>query len=93
MESTIIDLVDTKIVTVYLISQGRLNILFVFVLGEVMGLQKVSLPGSRRDTILLSFADAKLSVVEYDPANHDLKSVSLHIFEDDESKGKDLYQV
>ena len=55
--------------------------------GEVMGLQKVTLPGSIRDTILLSFAEAKLSVVEYDPANHDLKSVSLHIFEDDESKG------
>lgn len=55
--------------------------------GEVMGLQKVSLPGSIRDTILLSFSEAKLSVVEYDPQQHDLKTVSLHIFEDDESKG------
>lgn len=55
--------------------------------GEVMGLQKVTLPGSIRDTILLSFAEAKLSVVEYDPANHDLKTVSLHVFEDEESKG------
>ena len=55
--------------------------------GEIMGLQKVTLPGAIRDTILISFSEAKLSVVEYDPHAHDLKTVSLHIFEDDESKG------
>lgn len=55
--------------------------------GEIMGLQKVTLPGSIRDTILISFAEAKLSVVEYDPHSHDLKTVSLHVFEDEESKG------
>lgn len=55
-------------------------------LGEVMGLQKVTLPGSIRDTILISFSEAKLSVVEYDPHSHDLKTVSLHVFEDEESK-------
>ena len=60
--------------------------------GEIMGLQKVTLPGSIRDTILLSFSEAKMSVVEYDPANHDLKTVSLHIFEDEESKGGRVHQ-
>ena len=54
--------------------------------GEVMGLQKVTLPGSVRDTLLLSFQEAKLSVIEYDPQTHDLKTVSLHVFEDEESR-------
>lgn len=60
--------------------------------GEIMGLQKVSLPGSIRDTLLLSFSEAKMSVVEYDPATHDLKTVSLHIFEDEESKSGRVHQ-
>ena len=49
--------------------------------GCVQSLAKVRLANSPRDALLLSFLDAKLSVVEYDPETHDLKTVSLHIFE------------
>ena len=56
--------------------------------GEVASMEKVTLgANSPRDVFLLSFADAKLSVVEYDPHSHSLKTLSLHIFEDEESKG------
>uniref|UniRef100_H2YEY5 Cleavage/polyadenylation specificity factor A subunit C-terminal domain-containing protein n=1 Tax=Ciona savignyi TaxID=51511 RepID=H2YEY5_CIOSA len=34
------------------------------------------------DSVLLSFADAKLSIIEFDPAMHDIKTTSLHYFED-----------
>ena len=44
-------------------------------------IQQVTLDKARRDTFLLSFPDAKLSVVEYDPEAHDLRTVSLHTFE------------
>jgi cleavage and polyadenylation specificity factor subunit 1 len=49
--------------------------------GTIAGLEKVTLPSSVRDTLVLSFPEAKLSVVEYDPETHDLKTLSLHIFE------------
>ena len=56
--------------------------------GEVASMEKVTLgANSARDVFLLAFADAKLSVVEYDPQTHSLKTISLHIFEDEESKG------
>ena len=60
----------------------RLECLASFELnGTVMGLAKVTLPSSVRDTLVLSFPEAKLSVVEYDPETHDLRTLSLHIFE------------
>lgn len=37
------------------------------------------------DAVLLTFRDAKLSVLQWDPASHDLVPSSLHYFEGDES--------
>lgn len=55
--------------------------------GNVQSLHKVQLSQTKRDTLLLSFKDAKLSLVEYDPENNDLRTVSLHCFEEDELSG------
>ncbi|KAJ8681514.1 hypothetical protein QAD02_017306 [Eretmocerus hayati] len=54
--------------------------------GNVMSMQAVQLIGSSRDSLLLSFKEAKLSVVEYDPEIHGLRTVSLHYFEEEEIK-------
>ncbi|RLU24961.1 hypothetical protein DMN91_003052 [Ooceraea biroi] len=53
---------------------------------NIMSMQAVHLIGSQRDSILLSFRDAKLSVVEYDQDTHDLRTVSLHYFEEEEMR-------
>ncbi|RZF44304.1 hypothetical protein LSTR_LSTR006854 [Laodelphax striatellus] len=55
--------------------------------GNVMSIQAVSLSGSQRDSLLISFKDAKLSVLEYDLEAHDLRTLSLHYFEDEEMRG------
>ncbi|KAG8441693.1 hypothetical protein GDO86_010758 [Hymenochirus boettgeri] len=52
--------------------------------GNVMSMASVQLAGAKRDALLLSFKEAKLSVVEYDPGTHDLKTLSLHYFEEPE---------
>ncbi|XP_035792501.1 cleavage and polyadenylation specificity factor subunit 1-like [Anopheles albimanus] len=55
--------------------------------GNIRSLQSVSLAGSQRDALLISFPDAKLSVVQFDPDNFDLKTLSLHYFEDEDIRG------
>jgi len=40
------------------------------------------LPHSSLDCLLLAFDDAKLSVIAYDAARHDVVTVSLHSFEE-----------
>lgn len=54
--------------------------------GNVMSLQHVSLSGSMRDALLISFKDAKLSVVQHDPDTFSLKTLSLHFYEEDDIK-------
>ena len=56
--------------------------------GNIVSMKAVKLSGALRDVLLLSFIDAKLSVVQYDPTQHDLKTLSLHCFEEDELKGE-----
>ncbi len=56
--------------------------------GSVVSMAAASLAGSQRDILLLSFSHAKLSLVEYDPQADNLKTLSLHTFED-EGIGRD----
>ncbi|XP_055533699.1 cleavage and polyadenylation specificity factor subunit 1 [Wyeomyia smithii] len=55
--------------------------------GNMMSMQSVSLAGSQRDALLISFQDAKLSVVQFDADNFELKTLSLHYFEEEDIKG------
>ncbi|XP_055902575.1 cleavage and polyadenylation specificity factor subunit 1 [Eupeodes corollae] len=55
--------------------------------GNVMSLERVTLSGSLRDALLISFKEAKLSVLQYDPDTFSLKTLSLHYFEEDDIKG------
>ncbi|XP_071959341.1 cleavage and polyadenylation specificity factor subunit 1-like [Antedon mediterranea] len=54
--------------------------------GSIMSVKPVQLSGSSRDSLLISFSEAKISLVEYDPGTHDLKTLSMHHFEDNELK-------
>lgn len=51
--------------------------------GTILSVNSVSFAGANRDCLVLSFSEAKVSVVEYDPNTHDLKTISMHYFEDD----------
>lgn len=61
--------------------------------GNVMSMQAVQLIGSPRDSLLLSFREAKLSVVEYDTEIHSLRTVSLHYFEEEEIKVCQVFYI
>jgi cleavage and polyadenylation specificity factor subunit 1 len=65
--------------------QASLDLVCEFNLfGNIEGLSVVRFPQKRRDYLLLSIADAKISIVEWDLPTWDLKLVSLHFYENDE---------
>lgn len=54
--------------------------------GTILSVNSVSFAGANRDCIVLTFSEAKVSIVEYDPNTHDLKTISMHYFEEDDMK-------
>ncbi|EDV21798.1 uncharacterized protein TRIADDRAFT_59883 [Trichoplax adhaerens] len=54
--------------------------------GKIYGIESVRFRHHHRDSLFICFADAKLSLVEYDADNSNLTTLSLHTFEDDELK-------
>lgn len=50
--------------------------------GNIVSMKSVRLAGAKRDSILLSFCDAKLCIIEFDTSLYDIKTTSLHYFED-----------
>ncbi|XP_060807779.1 cleavage and polyadenylation specificity factor subunit 1 [Amyelois transitella] len=55
--------------------------------GNVMSIASVKCQSSGRDLLLVSFKEAKLSVVQYDPQTNNLITLSMHYFEEDDMKG------
>ncbi|XP_049880956.1 cleavage and polyadenylation specificity factor subunit 1 [Pectinophora gossypiella] len=55
--------------------------------GNVMSIAAVACASSGRDLLLISFREAKLSVVQYDPQTNNLITLSMHYFEEDDMKG------
>ena len=64
---------DTKLV---LVAQYQLS-------GTITSLGRVSIPKSKSggDAILVAFRDAKLTLVEWDPTEHSISSISIHYYE------------
>ena len=56
--------------------------------GNIVAMESMPL-SLARDALLLTFRDAKLSIVEYDPETHDLRTISLHYFETDDLRVSD----
>ncbi|VVC38721.1 WD40/YVTN repeat-like-containing domain,Cleavage/polyadenylation specificity factor, A [Cinara cedri] len=54
--------------------------------GNIMCLQSVTLCQNSPEALLLSFSEAKFSLVQYDHDNHNLRTLSLNYFEDDKFK-------
>jgi cleavage and polyadenylation specificity factor subunit 1 len=83
LQSSNNDLLNTKS-----LGKVRLECVQSFTLfGTIESLSCVSFMSSKRDSLLIAFSDAKVSIVEYDPNTHDLKTLSLHYFEEEEMRG------
>ncbi|XP_046972661.1 cleavage and polyadenylation specificity factor subunit 1 [Vanessa cardui] len=55
--------------------------------GNVMSIASVKCPSAGRDLLLVSFKEAKLSVLQYDLQTNNLITLSMHYFEEDDMKG------
>ncbi|PRP79749.1 cleavage and polyadenylation specificity factor subunit 1-like [Planoprotostelium fungivorum] len=51
------------------------------IFGVIQSINKVRLPGRKRDSLVLSFDNAKVSVIDYDKFSHSTRVNTLHYFE------------
>ena len=64
--------------------QSRLSLIASYPLsGTVTALRAISIPNTKSggDALLISFKDAKLSLVEWDPENYRISTISIHYYE------------
>lgn len=54
--------------------------------GIISGLEKLRIPNSKSggEVVLVSLRDAKLSLIEWDPINHGISTISIHYYERDD---------
>ena len=80
--------VAVNILSVYAIRDGNtFELLEEFELwGAICSICKVRFQGAQRDSILLSFEEAKCAIVEYEPETESLQNVSMHFFQDETLK-------
>ncbi|KAL7640863.1 UNVERIFIED_CONTAM: hypothetical protein RMT77_008000 [Armadillidium vulgare] len=71
----------------------KLECMLTFTLHDNIATLGVVSLNPARDSLLLGFKDAKLSIVEYDPQTHNLKTISLHYFEKEEIQDGFYYNV
>jgi len=76
-----------NILSVYIICDDKLELVEEFELwGKICSICKVRFAGAPRDSILLSFEEAKCSIVEYEPETETLQNVSMHFFQEETLK-------
>ena len=54
--------------------------------GNICSICKVRFAGASRDSILISFEEAKCSIVEYEPETETLQNISMHFFQEESLK-------
>jgi cleavage and polyadenylation specificity factor subunit 1 len=65
----------------------KFECLHTFILwGNICTVTPCRLGPSLKDALFLSFMDAKLSLIEFDPTIQDIKTLSMHYFEDELAK-------
>ncbi|KAI0990420.1 hypothetical protein GJ496_001342 [Pomphorhynchus laevis] len=50
---------------------------------NIQSIQPCTLPKSSKDAVILAFSDAKVSVVDFDPATQDLRTLSMHCYDEE----------
>lgn len=75
-------------------SLNKLELVESFLLfGTVSSIKSCRYGNMNKDSLIIAFKDAKLSIIEYDEKFCDLKTISIHYFEDEFAKNGNQYNI